>query len=300
MLLISLLLILCLAACGKKNETINVEYDNSAEYAGVYYSGVSDGRALFLYEDGRYEWYSVPVGGTPQPSGDGIFKSRQGMLLFGSQNDAGDFVIEGQLPSYPGMVIEGVIQFLKQPGEPDTAILEKFTAMPVPMETYLGEWENNSLFGWLTITEADYMLTYPLGFSSGSFIKGPDYLLIGSEDEQKRLTATGEGGLNLEGTEGTYYPKGDERLEDAPYKAFVGNWSNMTTNDAIQFGDNGLYAIVTTGMNDDGSINSTMLSGVYEVRDGILMFTQDENEYTAEIIDGVLYISGTDGFFEKR
>lgn len=58
--------------------------------------------------------------------------------------------------------------------------------------------------------------------------------------------------------------------------------------------------IVTAGMNDDGSINSAMLSGAYEVSDGILMFTQDDIDYTAEIIDGVLYISGINVFFEKR
>lgn len=299
MLLVFLLLMLCLSACGNKNQTMNTEYDNPADYAGVYYSGISDGRALILYDDGRYEWYSVPVGGTPQPSGDGVFKPRQGMINFGFLDSEGNFVIDNQLPSYTDMVREGVVEFVKQQAEPDTVILEEFTAMPVSMETYLGEWENDSLFGWLTITEADYTLTYPLAFSSGSFIKGPDYLLLGTADEQKRLTATGEGGLKLEGTEGIYYPKGDDRLEDAPYKAFVGNWSNEATNDAIQFGEDGLYAVVTAGMNDDGSIKLNMSSGIYEVRDGILMFTQDGIEYTAEISDGVLHISGIDGFFIK-
>lgn len=300
LLMAVLLCTLCLTACDSSEDYAEAEYGDPVEYAGVYYSGAFDGRALFLYQDGRYEWYSVPVGGAPQIAGTGVFKTRDGAIIFGYLDDKGDFVIDNQLWLDTDRVIEGSIDFNKQTDEINASLLDEFTAMPVPMEAYIGQWENDSLFGWITISKTEYLITYPSSYSSGDFAKGPDYLLVGIPDDMKLLTVTGDGGLKLEGTDGTYYPKGDDRLKNAPHKAFIGNWHNKTTDDEIQFAENGIYAVVFAGMNDDGSINFGVSSGNYEVRDGMLTFTHEDIEHTAEISDGVMRISGIDGLFEKN
>lgn len=274
-LIVILLCALCITGCDRSDDDTEDEYGDPARYAGVYYSGTVDGRVFFLYKDGRYETYSVPLGESPQMTGSGVFKPRDsaGRINFGYIDGEGDFVIENQLGLYSNYISEGSVDFIKLTDEINIAILDELATMTVPLTAYIGEWENDSLFSWITISETEYLITTPGSFSSGYIQKGQDYLLVGMDGE--KLQVTKDGGLLLESVEGIYYPMGDERLNNAPHKAFAGIWHNEDTGGSIQFSEDGMYGILSAGINDDGSFNFGITSGYYEVHDGVLTYTYD-------------------------
>lgn len=303
-LIVILLCALCITACDRPDEHTEDGYGDPAEYAGVYYSGAVDGRVFFLYEDGSYETYSVPIDELPQMAESGVFKPWEsvGRINFGYIDDEDNFVIDNQLSLYDDYISEGTVDFIKLADEINIAILDELTTMTVPLTAYIGEWENNSHFSWITISQTEsqteYQITTPGSFSHGYIQKGQDYLLLGRDGE--KLQVTEDGGLLLEGAEGIYYPIGEERLNNVPHKAFVGIWYNEDTGGTIQFTEDGMYGILSAGMNDDESFNFGITGGYYEVHDGVLTYTDtDDIERTAELNDGVMRISGIDGVFEK-
>lgn len=307
-----LLVALFLTACG---EMVNyadavdaVEYTEEdyllfEKYAGSYYSGVDDARVYFLYESGKYELLGVQSGGDGDALfiAEGYFKplESEGMIDFGYMQD-GEFIVRDSLYLYPDGISEGNCDFIKltdAEGFFDT--IAKLTDMTVPFVAYIGEWESESQFTRITISEERYMIATGGSFSGGIIQKGRDHLVVTWFKETLKLQATEDGSLILEGREGKFYPAGDERLKNAPHKAFVGYWHNETTQEEIMFSDDGSYSVMRGNMNEDGTVNFGISTGYYEVNDGILTYTYEDIEHTAVLNDGVMTMSGIDGVFKR-
>jgi len=298
-LLTSILIIfcaLCLTACKDLNEEIKL--GNPVDYAGVYYSGAIDGiheQALFLYQDGTYKRYSVPIDETPEMTESGYFQvlEEDGQIDLGYLNDENNFVRDTYFYlSSEGLIMTG-LELIKLP---EAVTPEELTTMAVPFDLYIGEWENDSRFAWITITEDQYNIIAPPFYSAGNITKLSDCLLVGVD--KTKLSVTEDGGIKLEYMEGIFYPKGDERLENAQHKAFIGNWYNEISGDAISFSEDGRFTIISEGGNDDYELE--IIGGTPEVNKNILTYMHRDTERTAEINDGVVRISGIDGVFEKK
>jgi len=298
-LLMSLIIILTFTACDDSGDyDYDAEYGDPAEFAGTWYSNAVDGRAFIFYEDGRYELYSIDMGESPIKTESGYFKPRGYRINLSDNGDEANFAISGQINIWDnGTLSFGNVEFSRLSGEPNAAMLPELSVMTVPLESYLGEWENDSNFAKITITETEYEINDSGSFGSGNIIRGPDYLLIGMDD--LKLTVTDDGGLRLEGTNGTFYPKGSEKVANAPYKAFIGNWYRETADYQFQFIDNGTFTIAYAGYNDDGSIYAGFSGGWYEVNGGVLTYTYDDIEHTATLSGETMIISGIDGVFKK-
>jgi len=285
LILLSIAVVFCFSACNDES-TDMPDYGDPAEYAGVYYSGSVDGRALFLYVDGRYEWYNVPVGGSPEQAGAGLFKTRGGRILFGSSDDEYDFIINNQLSLSEGKISEGSIDFNKVSDELDKALLDEFTEIDVPLESYLGEWENDTVYGLkLTLTQDEYTLDSEDRILSGTFRPGKDFLLIGKDDN--KVTRSEDGTLKIEGYDGVFYRAGSGKTPPSPYAVYIGDWHNTTANSSLMLHEGGTY-----GFDLDGSVSV----GTFVIEGEGIKFS----DYTAKLVDGKLIVSGIDGVFVKE
>ena len=282
LILISISVLFGFSACNDES-TDMPDYGDPADYAGVYYSDSLDGRALFLYEDGRYEWYRVPIGGSPETAGDGIFKPCGGRIDFGYLGDNDEFIINNQLLLSEGQVREGSIYFNKVSDELDKMLLDEFVIIDVPLESYLGEWENDTVYGLkLTLAEEEYTLDREDGVSWGTFLLGKDFLLIGNDN---KVTLTDDGTIEIEGYDGAFYKAGTGTLPESPFAVYAGDWYNATTGDSLILNDNGTF-----GYEIDGYVGV----GTYAIEgDGINL-----SDLTAKLVDGKLVVSGVDGVFE--
>ena len=308
-----LLAALSLAACGETvyfpDAVDAVEYTEEdylllEKYAGSYYSGVYDARVYFLYESGQYELLGVQPGGDGNTLfiAEGYYKpwESEGMIDFGYMRD-GEFVVRDSLYLSPDGISDGNCDFIKLTDvEGYFETIDKLTDMIVPFEAYIGEWESDSHFARITISDTQYMVVTGSSFSGGPIEKGRDHLVVSTwfEDTLK-LWATEDGSLILEGMASKFYPEGDERLQNGPHKAFVGYWHSETTQDEIEFSDDGRYYITHGNLNEDDTFNFGISTGYYEVNDGILTYTYEDIEYTAVLNDGVMIVSGIDGVFKR-
>lgn len=282
LLSLTLLFVLALTACDKDDD-YEITYEVPAEYAGVWYSGALDNRAFVFYEDGRYSLFSVELGSTPQITQQGDYRAEGGRFLLGYIS--GDsFFIEDQ----PSILADGNLHwgayFDRISSVPDEGLLDSLTVMLVPLETYLGEWENDSGFTRLSITETEYLITNQGSVSSGNMVIGQDFLLIGWDNE--KLTATEDGGLIWEAMGGTFYPKGSEKVSSAPHKAFVGNWHNETTDQDISISEDGIVSSTSVWSDEDGGISFEFEYDYAEVINGGLGFWLNDIEFNAWIEDG--------------
>ena len=285
--LISLCMVFCLASCGEKDSPA-VEYGDHTEYAGIWHSEPGDDRAFVLGEDGTYQMYSVKPGKSPELAEQGIFKVRGSTLYLAQDSDGESFDITGQLTIFAnGKLSLNYTDFERISGDTDPALLEELTAMIVPLESYMGEWENDTVYVQLTIDEAGYNLNEVESVSSGTYIIGRDCLLIGMSYERQKLTATDDGGLELSGMEGVFYPAGSGRGAASPFAPFAGTWGNSATGQVLQVTEEGAFAL---------SHGSGFAGGGCSVKDGVLSFS----DYTAALSGGKLIVSGIDGVFEKQ
>jgi len=285
---ISLCLIFCLAACGEQDEPVVVDYDDHTEYAGIWHSEPGDDRAFVFNEDGTYQMYSVKPGGFPELTEQGIFKVRGSTLYLAENSDGESFDITGQLTIFAnGKLSLNHADFERISDDTDIALLEELTTMIVPLETYMGEWENDTVYVQLTVDEAGYNLNEVESVSSGTYIIGRDCLMIGMSYERQTLTVADEGGLELSGMEGVFYPAGSGKGAASPFAPFAGTWGNSATGQSLQITEEGAFAL---------SHSSGFAGGGCSVKDGVISFS----DYTATLNDGKLIVSGIDGVFEKQ
>jgi len=280
-------MIFCLASCGEKDSPV-IEYGDHTEYAGIWHSEPGDDRAFVFNEDGTYQIYSVEPGGLPELTEQGIFRVRGSTLYLAEDSDGESFAITGQLSILAsGKLNLNYADFERISDNTDPALLEELTTMIVPLETYMGEWENDTVYVQLTIDEAGYNLNEVESVSSGTYIIGRDCLMMGMSYERQKLTVTEDGGLELSGMEGAFYPAGSGKAAASPFAPFAGTWGNSVTGQVLQVTEEGAFAL---------SHESGFAGGGCSVKDGVLSFS----DYTATLSDGKLIVSGIDGVFEKQ
>ena len=282
-----LCLIFCLASCGEKDHPV-VEYGDHTEYVGIWQSEPGDDRAFVFNEDGTYRMHSIKPGEPPELTEQGMFRVWGSTLDLAEDGDGESFVITGQLTIFAsGKLGLNYTDFERISNDTDPALVEELTVMIVPLETYMGEWENDTVYVQLTIDEAGYNLNEVESVSSGTYIVGRDFLLIGLSYERQKLTVADGGGMELSGMEGVFYPAGSGKGAASPFAPFAGTWGNSVTGQVLQVTEEGAFAL---------SHDSGFAGGGCSVKDGVLSFS----DYTATLDDSKLIVSGIDGVFEKQ
>jgi len=285
--LISLCMIFCLVSCGEKDSPV-VEYGDHTEYAGIWHSEPGDDRAFVFNEDETYQMYSVKPAESPKLTEQGLFKVRGSTLYLAEDSDGESFAITGQLSILAnGKLSLNYTDFERISDDTDLALLEELTAMTVPLEKYMGEWENDTVYVQLTIDASEYKLNEVESVSSGTYIIGRDCLMMGMSHERQKLTVTDDGGLELSEMEGVFYPAGSGKAAASPFAPFAGTWGNSVTGQVLQVTEEGAFAL---------SHDSGFAGGGCSVKDGILSFS----DYTATRSDSKLIVAGIDGVFEKQ
>jgi len=159
-------MIVCLASC-RETDTPAAEYDDHTEYAGIWQSEPGDDRAFVFNEDGTYQLYSVKPGASPKLEEQGTFKVRGSRLNLAKDSDGEGFAITDQLSiSSSGKLVTNYADFERISDDTDPAFLETLTTIIVPLEEYIGEWENDTVYAQLTISETGYKLNEVESISS--------------------------------------------------------------------------------------------------------------------------------------
>lgn len=282
-----------LASCGKEEADIETVDGDPAEYAGIWYSAPGDDRAFVFHADGQYELYSVKIGNTPDMMEQGVFKPGDSIINLSEGGTVEDFAISGQVFIYSTDSISfGSIYFTKITENTDFASLETLTEIEVPMDKYLGDWENDTIVARLTISETEYELTEEYTYLVGTYIIGKDSLFLG-EDQQK-LTVTDDDCLMLEGMEGIFYPAGSGNAAQPAYMAYVGYWTNSEASFAFEITEEGYCAY-----SEIDAFSAGFSSVIFD--NGEMILDIFEAEYPVTVNDdGTLTLSGIDGVFTKQ
>ena len=153
--------------------------------------------------------------------------------------------------------------------------------------SYRGEWENDTTDYKLQITRAVCTFT--------SVNEGRNYSSTYEETEQGLLLLDDiwvrpmeDGGLQVSGYKGVFYPVGEGKGADTPFRPYMGSWYNEETEDMLQIQE-GAFISPTE--------SSFSAGGCTVLEDGSLSLGENRIAYINA--NGELVVSGEEGVYIK-
>lgn len=285
-----------LSACGKKE--VNLIYVTPLECVGEWYSSPGDDRGFLFHENGQFELYRVKPGEIPIIIETGMYgyesKGDFGIVnLSDSATEYKNFPISGQIwrTENEDELIYEDMHFYRLKETDENEVFMSLKVAEVPMEKFIGNWENDTIFGIdLEIADDTYTLETSNGYFTGEYIRGYDYLLI--NNKEMKIIENGDGTLSVSGYDGLFYPAGSGNRPSSPYLSYVGVWWNSQTQEQFVIDEKGTFSSSKTLENDGFTFSAGLL-----VLDGEVLTIGD---YTGKLENGELIFQGVEGSFVKE
>lgn len=297
-----LALALCITAfagCGNDETGSDITRTDlyASEYEGIWVCEEIDAAiVLSAYGDNTYgEWerYVIAVGQEPVHTSGGLFVTDgPSYIHFGDGTDRDDFEALDEYtdihsPDSTTIVVLGY-DFTKHTDDPDPAYLDELTMPMADAADYVGEWESDTVYVKLNISEDGFVIYNADGsVTSGSITSKRGCLQLGLTEDNMLLYLTDDGILKLNTLDGFFYPLGSGHGAPSPYLALAGIWDNATTGESITINEEGTYARSYAGGFAAGSVS---LSG-----DQIII-----GDWVCEVSGDEMTVEGVEGVFVKQ